>query len=176
MTTHIFRHFCDVIVRIPTLCRRQKSGYRDTSHGKSMILLVFYQIVSIVTSYVDNPIPISLFCRQKVDIVNEDYCELTLTSRRFDSSTTGIYKVKPIVICVAFNFTYRCEVAFYDVIIIFIYYMTQLYVATGKVFVLQQKPLNVITLGQTKSDNINRMITITGCFYLVSFTKWDCET
>ncbi len=27
---------------------------------------------------------------------------------------------------------------------------------------LQWKPLNVITLGQTKSDNINRMITITG--------------
>ncbi len=28
------------------------------------------------------------------------------------------------------------------------------------------KPLNVITLGQTKSDNINRMITITGCFFI----------
>jgi hypothetical protein len=40
---------------------------------------------------------------------------------------------------------------------------------------LQQKPLNVITLDQTKSDNINRMITITGCFYLVSFSKWDYE-
>jgi hypothetical protein len=32
-----------------------------------------------------------------------------------------------------------------------------------------QRPLNVITLGQTKSDNINRMITITGCFYLGCF-------
>jgi hypothetical protein len=36
---------------------------------------------------------------------------------------------------------------------------------------VQWKPLNVITLGQTKSDNINRMITITGCFYLVIFIK-----
>jgi hypothetical protein len=29
---------------------------------------------------------------------------------------------------------------------------------------IQWKPLNVITLGQTKSDNINQMITITDCF------------
>ncbi len=35
--------------------------------------------------------------------------------------------------------------------------------------------LNVITLGQNKSDNINRMITITGCFYIVSYSKWDFE-
>jgi hypothetical protein len=27
-------------------------------------------------------------------------------------------------------------------------------------------------LGQTKSENINRMITITGCFYIVSYIKW----
>jgi hypothetical protein len=40
---------------------------------------------------------------------------------------------------------------------------------------IQWKPLNVITLGQTKSDNINRMITITGYFYLVSFSKWAYE-
>jgi hypothetical protein len=38
-----------------------------------------------------------------------------------------------------------------------------------------KKPLNLITLGQTKSDNINRMITLTGCFYLVSISKWDNE-
>jgi hypothetical protein len=33
----------------------------------------------------------------------------------------------------------------------------------------------VITLGQIKSDNINRIITITDCFYLVSFSEWDYE-
>ncbi len=38
---------------------------------------------------------------------------------------------------------------------------------------VQYKPLNVITSGQAKSDNINRMITIAGCFYLVGFSKWD---
>ncbi len=38
---------------------------------------------------------------------------------------------------------------------------------------VQQKPLNVITLGQSESDNINRMVTITDCFYLVLFNKWD---
>ncbi len=38
---------------------------------------------------------------------------------------------------------------------------------------LQWKPLNVITLGPTESDNINRMITVTGGFYLVSISKWD---
>jgi len=40
---------------------------------------------------------------------------------------------------------------------------------------LQLKPLNVITLDQTESDNSNRMITITGDFYLVIFSKWDFE-
>jgi hypothetical protein len=30
-------------------------------------------------------------------------------------------------------------------------------------------------LGQNKSDNINRIITLTGCFYLVSTSKWDYE-
>ena len=34
-------------------------------------------------------------------------------------------------------------------------------------------PLSVITLGQTKSDNINRMITITDDVYLVIFSKND---
>ncbi len=38
---------------------------------------------------------------------------------------------------------------------------------------LKSKPLNVITLGRTKSDNINR--TIAGCFYIVSFCTWDFE-
>jgi hypothetical protein len=32
--------------------------------------------------------------------------------------------------------------------------------------VLQWKPLNVITLGQMESDNINRMITITDCLLI----------
>ena len=36
---------------------------------------------------------------------------------------------------------------------------------------IQLKPLNVITLGQTKSDNINRMITITDHFYIVMGRK-----
>ena len=40
---------------------------------------------------------------------------------------------------------------------------------------IQQKPLNVITLSQSKSDNINQMITITDDFYLVFFSKWDIE-
>ena len=33
----------------------------------------------------------------------------------------------------------------------------------------------MITLGQTKSDYINQMITITDYFYLVIFSKWDVE-
>ena len=33
----------------------------------------------------------------------------------------------------------------------------------------------MITMGQTKSDNINRMITITGDFYLVILSKWDFQ-
>ncbi len=32
---------------------------------------------------------------------------------------------------------------------------------------ITRKPLNVITLGHTKSDNINRL------FYLVVFNKWN---
>ncbi len=40
---------------------------------------------------------------------------------------------------------------------------------------IQYKPLNMITLGQTKIDNINRMITITGCFYLINFSEWEYE-
>ena len=40
---------------------------------------------------------------------------------------------------------------------------------------LQYKPLKVISLGQTKSDNINRMITITHDFYLVIFSGWAIE-
>ncbi len=42
-------------------------------------------------------------------------------------------------------------------------------------FKVQRKPLNVITLGRTKSDNINRMITISGCFYIRSFSKWNFQ-
>ncbi len=40
---------------------------------------------------------------------------------------------------------------------------------------IQQMQLIVITIGQTESEEINRMITITGCFYLVSWNKWDYE-
>ncbi len=40
---------------------------------------------------------------------------------------------------------------------------------------VSQQPLNVITLGQTKSDNINRMITIAGYSCLVSFSRWDFD-
>ena len=40
-------------------------------------------------------------------------------------------------------------------------------------FKLQQKQLNLITLGQKKSDNINRMITLTSDVCLVIFSKWD---
>ncbi len=36
--------------------------------------------------------------------------------------------------------------------------------------ILQWEPLNVITLDHTESDNISRMLTITGCFYLVNAT------
>ena len=32
---------------------------------------------------------------------------------------------------------------------------------------IQWKPLNVILLGQMETDNINRMITISGYFYIV---------
>ena len=35
------------------------------------------------------------------------------------------------------------------------------------------KLLNVITLGQTNSDIINQMITLTDDFYLVIINKWD---
>jgi len=40
-------------------------------------------------------------------------------------------------------------------------------------FQTQWKPLNVITLSQTQSNNINRMITITDKIYLFIFNKWD---
>ena len=30
-----------------------------------------------------------------------------------------------------------------------------------------------MTLGHTKSDNINRMITVTDDFYLVILSKWE---
>jgi len=39
----------------------------------------------------------------------------------------------------------------------------------------QWKPLNVVTLWQTKSDTINRMITITSDFCYVMFCKCDVE-
>ena len=51
--------------------------------------------------------------------------------------------------------------------VLYIYWMTC-------IFILQQNLLNVITLGQTKSDTIYRMITITDDFYLQGiFSKWD---
>jgi hypothetical protein len=47
---------------------------------------------------------------QRVDVVGEDYCEATLKGEDSDSrgseSNAG-FDVKPIVMCVAFNFTYR---------------------------------------------------------------------
>ncbi len=36
--------------------------------------------------------------------------------------------------------------------------------------VVQCPPLNRITLGHHKSDNNNRMITLTGCFHIVSYS------
>ena len=44
-----------------------------------------------------------------------------------------------------------------------------------EVVLIQKKPLNEITLGHTKSDNIIRIITITDDFYLVFFNKCDFE-
>ncbi len=38
---------------------------------------------------------------------------------------------------------------------------------------VQWKPLNVITLGQTTRDHINRMQTISDEFYLLIFSEWD---
>jgi len=38
---------------------------------------------------------------------------------------------------------------------------------------VHEKPLNVMTLSQTKSDNLNQMITETTYFYLISFSKWE---
>jgi hypothetical protein len=43
---------------------------------------------------------------------------------------------------------------------------------------LQWTPLNVITFGQSETDNIDRMITITGYFYIVAYNylvKWTYE-
>ncbi len=39
--------------------------------------------------------------------------------------------------------------------------------------IVKKNPLYVITLCQTKSDNINRMITITDDFQLATLSKWD---
>jgi hypothetical protein len=45
-------------------------------------------------------------------------------------------------------------------------------IPTGRIHYLHlQYVRNVITLGQTQSDNINRMTTITGDIYLVPFGK-----
>ena len=44
---------------------------------------------------------------------------------------------------------------------------------TEQKIMLQQKLLNVNTSGQTKIDKINQMITITGNFYKVIYSKWD---
>jgi hypothetical protein len=30
----------------------------------------------------------------------------------------------------------------------------------------------VFVLGRTKNDKLTKMLTITGCFYIVSFSKW----
>ncbi len=35
-----------------------------------------------------------------------------------------------------------------------------------------KNPLCLVTLGQTKCDNINRMVPITGDFYLITPSKW----
>jgi len=39
--------------------------------------------------------------------------------------------------------------------------------------ILMQKLLNVIILGQTQCDNINRMITVANEIYLLIQSKWD---
>ena len=44
---------------------------------------------------------------------------------------------------------------------------------------IQYKPLNVITFGQTRNDNINQMRTMTTIifdFYLVTFGKQDLKS
>ncbi len=41
------------------------------------------------------------------------------------------------------------------------------------IFELQWRPVNVITLGQTKSDNKKRMIKLIGYIHLLVFSKWD---
>jgi hypothetical protein len=46
---------------------------------------------------------------------------------------------------------------------------TDLKVKTGG----SSEPLNVITLGQTKIESNNRMITLTGYFYLLFLNKYD---
>lgn len=40
---------------------------------------------------------------------------------------------------------------------------------------VQLKPLNVVTLGLTKSGNINELITITGNINLVTINKCDVD-
>ena len=39
-------------------------------------------------------------------VVGEDYCETTLNFGKEDSTKKG-FEVKPMVLCVAFNYTYR---------------------------------------------------------------------
>jgi len=36
-----------------------------------------------------------------------------------------------------------------------------------------KKPINMITYGKSKSDNVNRMITITNDIHSVTCIKWD---
>jgi hypothetical protein len=45
----------------------------------------------------------------------------------------------------------------------------------GISFMIQKKPLNVITFGQTKSDNIDQMIIFPAIFILQSLTNATCE-
>ncbi len=35
----------------------------------------------------------------------------------------------------------------------------------------QSKPLNVITLSRMKTDNINQMVSINGCYQIVVYSK-----
>ena len=43
------------------------------------------------------------------------------------------------------------------------------------IFIYSRSRLMQSLLDQTKSDSINRMITITDGFYLVIFSKWEVE-
>ena len=46
---------------------------------------------------------------QKVHVVGEDYCEETLNFGKMDANSKKGYEVKPMVLCVAFNYTYRFQ-------------------------------------------------------------------